>query len=202
MDHAATGTLHHIELWVPSLVRAAASWGWLLRELGYEPYQEWPDGQSWRAGPTYVVIEQSPARTAFRHDRCRPGLNHLAFYVGSREQVEVLAAESAHHGWRLMFADRHPFAGGNHHYAAYLENADGYEVELVGPGPDQFQAEAQALAQAQASAPDQGPARAEAQVPVPDQVQASAPGPAPGGAPEGGAPEGGAPEGGAPEGEA
>lgn len=171
MDHAATGTLHHIELWVPSLVRAAASWGWLLGELGYEPYQEWPDGQSWRAGPTYVVIEQSPARTAFRHDRCRPGLNHLAFYVGSREQVEVLAAEAAHHGWRLMFADRHPFAGGDQHYAAYLENADGYEVELVGPGPYQSQDEAQA--QASAPVPDQGPGPDAAQAPAPDQAPES-----------------------------
>jgi probable phosphoglycerate mutase len=32
----------------------------------------------------------------------------------------------------LLFAERHPFAGGPGHYAAYLENADGYEVELVG----------------------------------------------------------------------
>ena len=32
---------------------------------------------------------------------------------------------------RLMFADRHPFAGGPDHRAAYLEDADGYEVELV-----------------------------------------------------------------------
>jgi hypothetical protein len=30
-----------------------------------------------------------------------------------------------------MFPDRHPHAGGPEHYAAYLENADGYEVELV-----------------------------------------------------------------------
>ncbi len=30
-----------------------------------------------------------------------------------------------------MFQDRHPFAGGPDHYAAYLEDDDGYEVELV-----------------------------------------------------------------------
>ena len=41
------------------------------------------------------------------------------------------------HGWRLLFPDRHPFAGGDDHYAAYLENREGYEVELVAPGrPD------------------------------------------------------------------
>jgi catechol 2,3-dioxygenase-like lactoylglutathione lyase family enzyme len=27
------GRLHHVELWVPDLARAARSWGWLLGEL-------------------------------------------------------------------------------------------------------------------------------------------------------------------------
>jgi hypothetical protein len=35
------------------------------------------------------------------------------------------------HGWTLLFPDRHPHAGGPDHYAAYLENTDGFEVELV-----------------------------------------------------------------------
>jgi hypothetical protein len=30
-----------------------------------------------------------------------------------------------------MFPDRHPFAGGDTHYAAYLENEDAFEGELV-----------------------------------------------------------------------
>ncbi|EQD64343.1 Glyoxalase, partial [mine drainage metagenome] len=30
-----------------------------------------------------------------------------------------------------LFEDRHPHAGGPNHYAAYLENDDGFEVELV-----------------------------------------------------------------------
>ncbi|MGW7660727.1 hypothetical protein [Streptomyces sp. NPDC054756] len=30
-----------------------------------------------------------------------------------------------------MFPELHPYAGGRRHYAAYLENADGFEVELV-----------------------------------------------------------------------
>ena len=37
------------------------------------------------------------------------------------------------HGWRLLFSDRHPHAGSIDHYAAYLEDRDGYEVELVAP---------------------------------------------------------------------
>ncbi|MEV6966117.1 VOC family protein [Hamadaea sp. NPDC051192] len=127
----ATGTLHHIELWVPDLERAVAGWGWLLTELGYEQFQDWPGGRSWRLGPTYLVVEQSPALAAGEHDRLRPGLNHLAFTVVGRDRVDRLVAAAPEHGWSLMFADRHPYAGGPEHYAAYLENVDGYEVELV-----------------------------------------------------------------------
>ncbi|TDC04942.1 hypothetical protein E1267_21270 [Nonomuraea longispora] len=80
--------LHHVELWVPDLRRATERWRWLLRALGDTPYQEWSDGRSWRSGRTYVVLEQSPALTADRHDRCRPGLNHLAFHVDGRARLD------------------------------------------------------------------------------------------------------------------
>ena len=136
MTAPATGTLHHIELWVPDLTRAEATWGWLLGALGYEMYQRWPEGTSWRARDTYIVLEQSPDRSAFRHDRCRPGLNHLAFHVADRVTVDELVGEALAHGWRLLFADRHPYAGGDKHYAAYLEDRDGYEVELVAAPPE------------------------------------------------------------------
>jgi len=127
----ATGAIHHVELWVPNLDRAIVSWGWLLTSLGYRMFQDWPGGRSWQSGHAYIVVEQSPARTASRHDRCRPGLNHMAFHVASRELVDELTAEALLHGWKLMFADEHPFAGGPQHYAAYLENSDGFEAELV-----------------------------------------------------------------------
>ncbi|GAA2276663.1 hypothetical protein GCM10009853_033490 [Glycomyces scopariae] len=131
MDEPRPGALHHVELWVPDLDRAVASFGWLLESLGYTVFQEWEAGRSWRLGPTYLVVEQSPAMAGGRHERRAPGLNHLAFHVRDDREVERLAAEGAAHGWSLMFGDRHPFAGGAAHYAAYLENEDGFEVELV-----------------------------------------------------------------------
>ncbi|MHB8342281.1 MAG: VOC family protein [Mycobacteriales bacterium] len=127
-----TGSLHHVELWVPDLGRAASSWGWLLEALGYRPFQDWPGGRSWRSGELYFVVEQSSALSAQDHDRCRPGLNHLAFHAGDAADVDRMVAGATAHGWVLLFADRHPHAGGADHYAAYLENADGFEVELVG----------------------------------------------------------------------
>jgi catechol 2,3-dioxygenase-like lactoylglutathione lyase family enzyme len=132
---AASGMLHHVELWVPDLDRAIAQWGWLLAELGYAPYQAWAAGRSWLLQGTYLVIERSAAMTGTEHDRHRPGLNHLAFHAGSRARVDELAAAAPGHGWTLMFAASHPYAGGPVHYAAYLANTDGYEVELVATAP-------------------------------------------------------------------
>jgi RimJ/RimL family protein N-acetyltransferase len=123
--------LHHVEIWVPTVAQARRTWGWLLTELGWIEYQSWEHGVSWRRGHTYLVFEDSPARSARTHDRLRPGLNHIALHAGHPDRVEELVKAGAEHGWRLMFADRHPYAGGPDHYAAYLENDDGYEVELV-----------------------------------------------------------------------
>ncbi|WP_433219836.1 VOC family protein [Microtetraspora malaysiensis] len=130
-DPPTTGMLHHVELWVPDLRRALVSWQWLLEVMGYTLFQEWPEGRSWRLGSAYIVLEQSPALTDGRHDRCRPGLNHLAFHVESQVLLDALVEQAPAHGWTLLFPERHPYAGGGQHYAAYLEDADGFEVELV-----------------------------------------------------------------------
>lgn len=128
---AAHGRPHHIELWVPDLAAAERSWGWLLGELGWREFQRWPAGVSWRLGATYLVVEESPATSAAEHERTRPGLNHLALHVATRAQVDDLADRAVNHGWRPLFADRYPHAGGPDHYAAYLEDEAGFEVELV-----------------------------------------------------------------------
>ncbi|GAA2522823.1 hypothetical protein [Pilimelia columellifera] len=79
------------------------------------------------------MFEQSPALTAQVHDRCRPGLNHLAFHVTSRAELDDIVSAAPENGWALLFPDRHPHAGGPDIYAGYLADADGYQVELVGP---------------------------------------------------------------------
>ncbi|OXM64780.1 MULTISPECIES: GNAT family N-acetyltransferase [Amycolatopsis] len=132
---ATQGHWHHVEVWVPDLARAEESFGWLLTELGWREHQRWRDGVSWKLGPGYLVIEQSPALTGTVHDRCAPGLNHLALHAGPPEHVDELATAALEHGWRPLFADRYPHAGGPDHHAAYLENADNFEVELVADPP-------------------------------------------------------------------
>lgn len=126
---ARRGTLHHIEIYVADLERSLAFWGWLLGRLGYEPHQEWDDGISWRLADTYLAFVQAPEPAGV--DRRHPGLNHLAFHVDTAEEVEELVEALRGRGTRLLYEDRHPYAGGADHYAAFVEDPDGVKVELV-----------------------------------------------------------------------
>ncbi len=119
--------IHHLDLWVGDPAVAVGEWGWLLGELGWEQ-----DGSSWRhPDGTYLFLERSPDQLDAAYDRLRPGVNHLALTVEDRATLDRLRAESSAHGWHEMYADRYPHAGGEQHTALYVENAEGFEVELV-----------------------------------------------------------------------
>lgn len=128
--------IHHVELWVPDFAAARPRWHWLLSRLAWTDFQDWPGGHSWRSPDgSYVVIEQSPDLTGDRHRRTLPGMNHVAVTAPDTGAVDDIAAGAAGHGWQLLFTDTHPYAGGHEHYAAFLSDDDGYEVEVVADSP-------------------------------------------------------------------
>ncbi len=130
MTEVSRGVLHHVELYVRDLERSAGFWGWLLPWLGYAPYQEWDEGVSWKLGATYLVLVQAPEGAADL-DRRAVGLNHLAFHA-SRDEVDELTDLLRDRGVRVLYEDRHPYAGGPDHYAVFFEDPDGLKVEVVG----------------------------------------------------------------------
>jgi catechol 2,3-dioxygenase-like lactoylglutathione lyase family enzyme len=128
--------LHHLTLWVPNVERADESWTWLLGELGWSlepspPHMllfRHPDGAA-------LALEQSPdMMPGMLYSRFRPGLNHLAFELAPGTSLDAIAGAAPRYGWSPLPSDRHPIAGGNQ--VAYLEDRDGFEVELVAPGAD------------------------------------------------------------------
>lgn len=137
MKHGTAGLLHHVELYVSSLERSSAFWGWLLESLGYVLYQQWPAGRSWKLGPTYIVFVQTASRFLDPpYHRRRVGLNHLAFHAESREQVDAIAAELERRGVPILYPDRHPFAGGV--YGLFFEDPDRIKIELVAPEEEEM----------------------------------------------------------------
>jgi catechol 2,3-dioxygenase-like lactoylglutathione lyase family enzyme len=128
------GRLHHVEIYVADLARATEFWGWLLGELGYELYSQWPKGIDYKLGDTYIVFVQAEERFLDPpYHRCRPGLNHLAFHAASRAQVDDLTAKLKARGAPILYEDRHPYAGGPDYYAVFFEDPERMKVEIVAP---------------------------------------------------------------------
>jgi catechol 2,3-dioxygenase-like lactoylglutathione lyase family enzyme len=126
--------LHHLELWTADLAAAEPAWDWLLTSLGWraERVEGWEQGRIWRhADGSYLVLEQSPDVRGERAERRAPGMNHLALWTGDREALVALREGAPAHGWRELFAERYPHAGGGDHTAWYGEDPGGIEVELV-----------------------------------------------------------------------
>lgn len=139
-------SIHHLQLWVPDLHRAERSWGWLLTQLGYDMVRKFDHGRVWRDGDgrngAGIVIEQSPDMVpGMLHSRLRPGMNHVAFRVATCDLLDDVVAIAHEHGWRIL-------EGGTHHplrgepTIVYLEDHDGFEVELIGPDQPGYDADA------------------------------------------------------------
>ncbi|MDQ3628588.1 MAG: VOC family protein [Actinomycetota bacterium] len=129
-DHRMS--FHHVELWVADFASARPRWAWLLGELGWRVLAEWDRGTSWGSPQSgYLVVEQSPDVRDASHDRIAPGMNHVALRIDDRVDLDALVAASPGRGWRLLFPQSHPYAGGPQRCAAYLEGDDGFEVEIV-----------------------------------------------------------------------
>lgn len=129
---ADAGPLHHLELYVRDLEVSAEFWGWLLGELGFEPFEEWDEGISWRPrdGSAYMALVQAPDGAADL-DRRSVGLNHVAFRTGDAADVDRLTEQLQERGVRVLYPDRHPYAGGRGHYAVFFEDPDGLKVEVI-----------------------------------------------------------------------
>jgi catechol-2,3-dioxygenase len=79
-----------------------------------------------------VALEQSPDMVpGMLYSRMRPGLNHIAFTLPSAAALVGIVGQAGRHGWRTLPIDGHPIAGGAN--VGYLEDGDGFEVELVAP---------------------------------------------------------------------
>lgn len=123
--------IHHVEIWVTELATARVEWGWLLHALGFVRESAWAEGESWAVGGAYLTLTTSPNLSGMTHDRRAPGVNHLAFKAGAAASVDAIMAAAPEQGWRPLYHDRYPHAGGSDHYAGWLENSSGFKAELV-----------------------------------------------------------------------
>lgn len=127
--------LHHVELYVSDLQRSCAFWTPFMALLGYEA-EAWSGGMNYLRGETDAYFCLLPAPEAHRaagYHRQRVGLNHLAFRGESRAQVDRVTQWLRDSGHTLLYADRHPYAGGPGYYAVFCEDPDRIKLEVVAP---------------------------------------------------------------------
>jgi catechol 2,3-dioxygenase-like lactoylglutathione lyase family enzyme len=126
--------LHHVELYVANLKRSLEFWEPFLRHLNHRESQRWSDGVCYLSGETYICFVQAPEdHLGAGYHRQRIGLNHIAFHASSRAQVDEVSQWVRSSGFAVLYEDRHPWAGGDNHYALYCEDPDRIKVELVAP---------------------------------------------------------------------
>lgn len=126
------GLLHHIEIYVSNLEESQKFWSWLLSELGYDLFQSWSNGVSYKLEDTYLVFVQTEeSHLAIKYHRKRTGLNHLAFYVNSKSEVDEFTIKLKSKNVKILYEDKHPNAGGKDYYAVFFEDPDRIKVELV-----------------------------------------------------------------------
>lgn len=126
------GSLSHVEIYVSDLAASSAFWNWFLTALGYHPYQSWPEGRSWKLDDTYfVIVEVEEKYKSAPYHRKNVGLNHLAFHAENAADVDRMTEALKEKGVTILYADKHPHAGGKDACAVYFEDPDRIKVEFV-----------------------------------------------------------------------
>src|SRR5699024_7463486 len=103
-------------------------------------------GSRTRRGVARGTYLASPERDVHRPRAIRGRAQHPARPPGAwdepprahhcyRDALDRLRADAGAHGWRELFSDRYPHAGGEGQTAWYAENPGGFEVEVVATTP-------------------------------------------------------------------
>ena len=127
------GAVDHVYVAVSDLARSEAFYDGVMRLLGFKK------GTAPIAGERHLhyfnrVTQYSirPARSAGPHDPYRPGLHHLCFRVGSRDEVDEAAAGLVALGIAATPPALYPEYFDDY-YATFFTDPDGIRLEIVGP---------------------------------------------------------------------
>ncbi|MFT8939360.1 VOC family protein [Leuconostoc falkenbergense] len=126
------GVIHHIEINVANLEKSRRFWLPFLTALDYDIYQEWSAGFSMKLEDTYLVFVQTEDNyLSPSFHRKHNGLNHLAFHVASRQELDHWRNWIHELNLKELYPQQYPYAGGQDYQALYFEDPDRLKIELV-----------------------------------------------------------------------
>lgn len=129
---ALNGRFDHMDVYVSDLARSVAFWGSFFQLLGFSQHADRPTAKSWRGpGAEIFFVQAELDFVAHGYHRKRVGLNHLAFAVADRAQLETALARVRASGARLLYdAGIEETAT---QYRFFFEDPDRIKVEVVAP---------------------------------------------------------------------
>jgi glyoxylase I family protein len=126
------GFLHHVDITVSQMARSTAFYARVLPLLGLERIADCDEGPLWRGDLFEFGLQEARGPNRGRlHDRYSPGLHHLAFGAGVREDVDRVHAELKSFGVDILDgpAEYPEYCDG--YYAVFFRDPDGMKLEYV-----------------------------------------------------------------------
>jgi catechol 2,3-dioxygenase-like lactoylglutathione lyase family enzyme len=126
------GMINHIEINVSNLSDSRKFWEPFLIKLGYGLYQDWDSGFSYIQEGTYIAFVQTrEPYLKLKYHRSGTGLNHIAFSVESKKEVDGIRKLIKNFGLIELYSNRFPHAGGDDNYTLFFEDPDRIKVEVT-----------------------------------------------------------------------
>ncbi|KFH68506.1 hypothetical protein MVEG_05320 [Podila verticillata NRRL 6337] len=132
-----TGSINHIVLSCSDMTKSRKFYDFLMIDLmGYSLFMDQPYSviYSKKTGEAFCI---SPGNKTTPHHKTNPGLHHLAFNTGTREEIDAFHsnivsfyASHADHGHILDAPALYPQYGPDH-YAVFFTDPDGIKLELA-----------------------------------------------------------------------
>lgn len=83
--------MHHIDIYVSNLDKTKEFYSWILSILGFELFQEWENGFSYKKDEFSIVFVQTKEKYLNNgYNRCNIGLNHLAFRCQTKDKIDQI----------------------------------------------------------------------------------------------------------------
>jgi len=125
-----SGRFHHLDIYVADLAQAVEFWGPFLEQLGFRKAVDRPTAKSWSgAGAELFFVQAEPEFVTHGYHRKRIGLNHLAFAVGSRDELGTVLEWVRARGQRLLYAGVIEETATQHRF--FFEDPERIKVEVL-----------------------------------------------------------------------
>ncbi len=122
--------LHHIEIYVKNLSKTREFYDFILPKLGYEIFQEWDSGFSYKCDREYIVfVEVREKYKELNYNRCNVGLNHLAFSCNNKKIIDGIVEGLRKRKVSLLYENK--YYNFENDFTVYFEDPDRIKLEIT-----------------------------------------------------------------------